>query len=106
MNLRSRASEARALDGLSYILRLALPARIELAFRDRQSRPFARWGWEHDGGAVADQVGLEPTKLSRQLKRLLPLPLGALVYDWGMEDPGGFEPREHGLKVRSLSIRV
>jgi hypothetical protein len=23
-----------------------------------------------------------------------------------MEDPGGFEPRAHGLKVRSISIQV
>ena len=32
-------------------------------------------------GRLADQVGLEPTKLAQRLKRPLPLPLGALVLD-------------------------
>lgn len=46
--------------------------------RASAARPLFRY--QHCLNRLADQVGLEPTKLSRQLKRLLPLPLGALVY--------------------------
>ena len=66
--------------------------------------------------SVVHQVGLEPTKLSQRLKRPLPLPLGALVCiglpsrssrsERRLVDSGGYDPLEHGLKDRSLSIRV
>ena len=109
MNLRSHAPEACALAGLSYILELAPMTRIELAFPDRQSGPFARWGhgqlvrsagiepawsptalsrrrvyqFRHEREfELEDLVGLEPTMLSRRIKNPLPWPLGALVLDW------------------------
>ena len=104
--------------------------RIELAFPDRQSGPFARWGhgqlvrsagieptwsptalsrrrvyqFRHERNVLEDLVGLEPTMLSRRIKNPLPWPLGAQVHS--LEDPGGFEPLAHGLKVRSISIQV
>jgi hypothetical protein len=85
--------------------------RIELAFPDRQSGPFARWehgplvrsaGVEPAWSPTAlsrrrvyqfrherlreccleDLVGLEPTMLSRRIKNPLPWPLGAQVHDW------------------------
>ena len=110
MNLRSHAPEACALAGLSYILELAPMTRIELAFPDRQSGPFARWGhgqlvrsagiepawsptalsrrrvyqFRHEREfELEDLVGLEPTMLSRRIKNPLPWPLGAQVRDGG-----------------------
>jgi hypothetical protein len=84
--------------------------RIELAFPDRQSGPFARWGhaqlvrsagiepaWvSHRPLKTArlpvsprarfeleDLVGLEPTvTLRRRIKNPLPWPLGAQVHEW------------------------
>jgi hypothetical protein len=119
------------LAGLSYILELAPMTRIELAFPDRQSGPFARW--VH--GQLVRSAGIEPawspTALSRrrvyqfrherelELEDLVGLEPTVTCVDglrirslgrWGhrsvMEDPGGFEPLAHGLKVRSISIQV
>ena len=110
LNLRSHAPEACALAGLSYILELAPMTRIELAFPDRQSGPFARWGH----GQLVRSAGIEPTwsptalsrrrvyqfrherehlggpgrtrtdgDLRRRIKNPLPWPLGAQVRDGG-----------------------
>ena len=95
---------------LSYILELAPMTRIELAFPDRQSGPFAGWGhgqlvrsagiepawnptalsrrsvcrFRHEREFdLEDLVGLEPTMLSRRIKNPLPWPLGAQVRDGG-----------------------
>jgi hypothetical protein len=135
LNLRSHAPEACALAGLSYILELAPMTRIELAFPDRQSGPFARWGHGQLVGQLVRSAGIEPawspTALSRRrvyqfrherefdLEDLVGLEPTVTCVDglrirslgrWGhrsvMEDPGGFEPLAHGLKVRSISIQV
>lgn len=65
MNLRSHAPEACALAWLSYILELAPMTRIELAFPDRQSGPFARWGH----GQLVRSAGIEPTWSPTALSR-------------------------------------
>ena len=130
MNLRSHAPEACALAGLSYILELAPMTRIELAFPDRQSGPFAGWGH----GQLVRSAGIEPTWSPTALSRrrvyqfrherefdwrtwsdsnrrcfrdgLRIRSLGRWGHRSVMEDPGGFEPLAHGLKVRSISIQV
>ncbi len=83
MNLRSHAPEACALAGLSYILELAPLTRIELAFRDRQSRPFARWG---QGQLISPGQRRLPCSLVGLLNRLA----GSIL--WPIL-PVGFAPR-------------
>ena len=115
--------------------KVAPMTRIELAFPDRQSGPFARWGHGQLVGQLVRSAGIEPawspTALSRRrvyqfrherefdLEDLVGLEPTVTCVDglrirslgrWGhrsvMEDPGGFEPLAHGLKVRSISIQV
>ena len=117
-NLRMAQVRNLALSPLSYgaVLRsqLAPCTGIEPVSTARQAAGLARC---LAGQKLVDQVGLEPTKHTRRLKRPLPLPLGALVLacairDAGrsaapaVENPGGYDPLAHGLKGRSLSIRV
>ena len=55
---------------------------------------------------LEDEAGFEPARGSwaRRVKRPMPSTAWLLVHV--MEDPGGFEPRAHGLKVRSISSQV
>ena len=53
---------------------------------------------------LEDQVGLEPTVTC--VDGLGIRSLGRWGHKSVMEDPGGFEPLAHGLKVRSISIQV
>ena len=53
---------------------------------------------------LEDQVGLEPTVTCVDGLRIRSL--GRWGHRSVMEDPGGFEPLAHGLKVRSISIQV
>jgi hypothetical protein len=53
---------------------------------------------------LEDLVGLEPTVTCVDGLRIRSL--GRWGHRSMMEDPGGFEPLAHGLKVRSISIQV
>jgi hypothetical protein len=53
---------------------------------------------------LEDLVGLEPTVTCVDGLRIRSL--GRWGHRSVMEDPGGFEPLAHGLKVRSISIQV
>src|SRR6185295_18843951 len=53
---------------------------------------------------LEDLVGLEPTVTCVDGLRIRSL--GRWGHRSAMEDPGGFEPLAHGLKVRSISIQV
>ena len=132
MNLRSHAPEACALAGLSYILKIGahdedrtrLPGSTVRSLR--QMGTWAIWCARpgsnrhglpppsQDGASTSfatsanlileDLVGLEPTVTCVDGLRIRSL--GRWGHRSMMEDPGGFEPLAHGLKVRSISIQV